>query len=136
MAVNQILKKAISAIKFKYQLRQVEVAEKIGVKNTYLSDVINGRSPLSELFSDKLIAAFSVSREYLNTGQGEVFEADKKEEQKPPETITMSREVFDQITKLTETILSQQRTIEMMQEERKKMLVRTDSSAGSVAVGG
>lgn len=136
MAVNQILKKAISAIKFKYQLRQVEVAEKIGVKNTYLSDVINGRSPLSELFSDKLIAAFSVSREYLNTGQGEVFEADKKEEQKPPETITMSREVFDQITKLTETILSQQRTIEMMQEERKKMLVHTDSSVASVAVGG
>lgn len=136
MAVNQILKKAISAIKFKYQLRQVEVAEKIGVKNTYLSDVINGRSPLSELFSDKLIAAFSVSREYLNTGQGEVFEADKKEEQKPPETITMSREVFDQITKLTETILSQQRTIEMMQEERKKMLVRAEDVAISVAANG
>lgn len=136
MAVNQILKNVVSAIKFKYQLRQVEVAEKIGVKNTYLSDLINGRSPLSELFSEKIIAAFSVSREYLNTGQGEVFEEDKKEEQSPPDMITMSREVFELIKKQSDTILSQQRTIEMMQEERKKMLVRAEDVAISAAANG
>lgn len=136
MAVNQILKNVVSAIKFKYQLRQVEVAEKIGVKNTYLSDLINGRSPLSELFSEKIIAAFSVSREYLNTGQGEVFEEDKKEEQSPPDMITMSREVFELIKKQSDTILSQQRTIEMMQEERKKMLVQVEGVAISAAANG
>lgn len=136
MAVNQVLKNIISAIKFKYQLKQVDVAEKIGVKNTYLSDLINGRSPVSELFTDKLVSAFSVNREYLNTGQGEIFEGDKKEEQNPPDMITMSREVFELIKKQSDTILSQQRTIEMMQEERKKMLVHTDANAVSAAVNG
>lgn len=136
MAVNQVLKNIISAIKFKYQLKQVDVAEKIGVKNTYLSDLINGRSPVSELFTDKLVSAFSVNREYLNTGQGEIFEGDKKEEQNPPDMITMSREVFELIKKQSDTILSQQRTIEMMQEERKKMLVRAEDVAISAAANG
>ncbi len=126
MAVNQLLKNIISAIKFSENLKQVEIAEKIGVKNTYLSDVINGRAPLSELFTDKLVTAFSVNKEYLNTGEGEMFLGEtKKNESK--EIVSMSREVFDQITRLTETVLSQQRTIESMQEERKKMLARMDN---------
>lgn len=126
MAVNQLLKNIISAIKFSENLKQVEIAEKIGVKNTYLSDVINGRAPLSELFTDKLVTAFSVNKEYLNTGEGEMFLGEtKKNESK--EIVSMSREVFDQITRLTETVLSQQRTIESMQEEHKKMLARMDN---------
>lgn len=39
-------------------------------------------------------------------------------------TISMSREVFEQISKLTETVLSQQRTIESMQEQSKKILAQ------------
>lgn len=132
----QSLKKIISAIKFKFDFRQSDIAEKMGVNKTYLSSVINGNEILSELFLDKLVSAFSVSREYLNTGQGEVFEADKKEEQKPSETVTMSREVFDQITRLTETVLSQQRTIEEMQNERKKMLARVGDNAISAVANG
>ena len=134
MAVNQELKNIISAIKFRESLKQVEIAGKIGVKNTYLSDVINGRAPLSELFTDKLVTAFSVNKEYLNTGNGEMFLGEtKKNENK--EMVSMSREVFDQITRLTETVLSQQRTIESMQEEHKKMLARMDNVAISAAAG-
>ena len=72
----------------------------------------------------------------MNTGQGEVFEEDKKEEQSPPDMITMSREVFELIKKQSDTILSQQRTIEMMQEERKKMLVQVEGVAISAAANG
>lgn len=134
MAINQELKNIISAIKFRESLKQVEIAEKIGVKNTYLSDVINGRAPLSELFTDKLATAFSVNKEYLNTGNGEMFLGEtKKSENK--EMVSMSREVFDQITRLTETVLSQQRTIESMQEEHKKMLARMDNVVISAVVG-
>ena len=136
MADIQILKKAISAIKFKFDLKQADIASKMGVNKTYLSSVVNGNEILSELFLDKLVSAFSVSRDFLNTGQGEVFEEDKKEEQSPPGMITMSREVFELIKKQSDTILSQQRTIEMMQEERKKMLVHTDANAVSAAVNG
>lgn len=136
MADIQILKKAISAIKFKFDLKQADIASRMGVNKTYLSSVVNGNEILSELFLDKLVSAFSVSRDFLNTGQGEVFEEDKKEEQSPPDMITMSREVFELIKKQSDTILSQQRTIEMMQEERKKMLVRAEDVAISAAVNG
>ena len=39
------------------------------------------------------------------------------------ESISMSREVFEQISRLTETVLSQQKTIESMQEQNRKFLV-------------
>ena len=39
-------------------------------------------------------------------------------------SVSMSREVFEQISRLTETVLSQQRTIELMQEQSKKMLAQ------------
>ena len=142
MPINQRLKNVIAAIKYKHGLKQAEIADRMGIKNTYLSDVINGRSPLSELFSDKLITAFSISKIYLLSGEGEVFE----EEEKAPSTseiISMPREVFEQITRLTETVLSQQKTIEGQQklieeflQEQKKMRVQTGGNVGSVAVNG
>lgn len=36
--------------------------------------------------------------------------------------VSMSREVFEQISRLTETVLSQQRTIESLQEQNRKFL--------------
>lgn len=142
MPINQRLKNVVAAIKYKHGLKQAEIADRMGIKNTYLSDVINGRSPLSELFSDKLITAFSISKIYLLSGEGEVFE----EEEKAPSTseiISMPREVFEQITRLTETVLSQQKTIEGQQklieeflQEQKKMRVQTGGNVGSVAVNG
>lgn len=50
--------------------------------------------------------------------------------------VSMSREVFDQISRLTETVLSQQRTIESMQEQNKKNLVRQKGTAGCIHVSG
>lgn len=38
------------------------------------------------------------------------------------DSVSMSREVFEQISRLTETVLSQQRTIESMQEQNRKFL--------------
>lgn len=142
MPINQRLKNVVAAIKYKHGLKQSEIADKMGIKNTYLSDVINGRSPLSELFSDKLTTAFSVSKVYLSNGEGEVFE---EEEKKPStsEIISMPREVFEQITRLTETVLSQQKTIEGQQklleeilQEQKKMLAHTEENVSCAAANG
>ena len=47
MAVNQELKSLIELIKYSKGLKQSEVADQIGVKPTYLSDMINGRVPFS-----------------------------------------------------------------------------------------
>lgn len=113
MAKNQILTEVIKAIKFHFNLNQAEIAEKTGIKVTYLSDLIGGRNPLSEIYSDKLNAVFGVSKEYLKTGRGDVFDKPDVQEN----SVTMPREVFDQITRLTETVLSQQRTIETLSKK-------------------
>lgn len=73
MPENQVLKKVIAAIKYEFNLKQVDVAAKIGVNETYLSNVINGKSPLSEVFLGKLCSAFPVNKDYISSGLGEIF---------------------------------------------------------------
>lgn len=59
MPINQQLKTAIESIKFSSKLRQAEIAEQLGVKSTYLSDMINGRVPFSDNMKEKLYEVFS-----------------------------------------------------------------------------
>lgn len=63
MAVNQELKSVIKAIKFKEGLTQDVIAEKIGVKPTYLSDAINGRVSYSDSLKERLYEHFSYAFE-------------------------------------------------------------------------
>lgn len=73
MAVNEELKNLIELIKFSNKINQSEIANKIGIKSTYLSDMINGRVPFSakfknslyELYSDCLAPQRSVSNEEI-----------------------------------------------------------------------
>lgn len=81
MAKNQILTNVIRAIKFHFGINQAEIAKRTGIKLTYLSDLIGGRNPLSEIYSDKLSIVFGVSKEYLKTGAGNMFD-------RPLETIS------------------------------------------------
>ena len=131
MAKNQILTEVIKAIKFHFDLNQAEIAEKTGIKVTYLSDLIGGRNPLSEIYSDKLNAIFGVSKEYLKTGTGDIFDKPNVQEN----SISMPREVFDQITRLTETVLSQQRTIEKLTDLQKGVAEGAKSAAPKAALG-
>jgi len=48
MPINGELKRIIADIKIETGLKQAEIADKLGVKSTYLSDMINGRVPFSE----------------------------------------------------------------------------------------
>lgn len=73
MAKNQTLADVIKAVKFHFGLNQAEIAEKTGIKLTYLSDLIGGRNPLSESYSDKLNTVFGVNKDYLRTGVGDMF---------------------------------------------------------------
>lgn len=69
------LSEIVRSIKFQYKLTQREVAMKIGLKSaTYLSDVLNGRHPVSEQISDSLIEAFpEYSKDWLLTGEGSML---------------------------------------------------------------
>lgn len=53
------IKDLVSEIKFRAKLTQKQIAERIGVAPTYLSDVINGKVPYIDSVRAKLIEHFS-----------------------------------------------------------------------------
>lgn len=46
-------------MKFRTGLTQAQIAEKLGNNSTYLSDVINGRVPFSDIVKTKIYKVFS-----------------------------------------------------------------------------
>ena len=60
MAINEQLKFGIERVKFSTGLKQAEIAERLGVKSTYLSDMINGRVPLTDNICQKIFELFHV----------------------------------------------------------------------------
>ena len=61
MPKNEQLKIAVEKIKISTGLKQAEIAEQIGIKSTYLSDMINGRVPLTENICQKIFELFHIS---------------------------------------------------------------------------
>lgn len=59
MAINQELKNLIELIKYSKRLKQAEIANSIGVKPTYLSDMINGRVPFSSSIKEQIYEVYS-----------------------------------------------------------------------------
>lgn len=65
MSVSEELKRIVTDIKLKTGLKQAEIADKLGVKSTYFSDMINGRVPFSENIRSLIYEIFQIN----NTGQ-------------------------------------------------------------------
>lgn len=61
MPINQDFKNLISKIKYEYSLNQAQIADKLGVAKTYLSDMINGRVPYNETIDKKINDVFNLS---------------------------------------------------------------------------
>lgn len=61
MAVNQDFKKKVEEIKYRFSINQSQIAERLGIKPTYLSDMINGRVAYNENFDNKLKEVFNIS---------------------------------------------------------------------------
>ena len=60
MAKNTELSALVSRIKYEQGLKQADVAKRIGVAPTYLSDMINGRVAYSDSLRKKLIKEFKL----------------------------------------------------------------------------
>lgn len=69
MAKNQELASVVSLIKIRCNLKQSEIADKIGVSKQYLSDTINGRYPYSNELRMRIHEAFG----FLNDNALPVF---------------------------------------------------------------
>lgn len=75
MPINQEFKKIIDKIKYEHSINQAQIAQKLGVKSTYLSDMINSRVPYNDSMSKKLYEVFHITKksEWLLTGEGEML---------------------------------------------------------------
>lgn len=60
MAVNQDIKKLIERIKYEHRINQSEIAARLDVSKTYLSDIINGRAPLNDAFIERIRTSFGL----------------------------------------------------------------------------
>lgn len=69
MPKNEQLKRAIEAIKAGFEINQEVISEKLGVRDTYLSDMINGRVPLSGNVTEKIYELFQVKIGQEQTNQ-------------------------------------------------------------------
>ena len=58
MAINQDLKDKIERIKFIHRLTQRQIADKLAIQPTYLSDLINGRAPMNAQFAERIRTTF------------------------------------------------------------------------------
>lgn len=63
MAINKNLKRCIGKIKLENSITQEEVAYKLDVHKSYLSDMINGRVPLTEQITNKIYELFHIKVE-------------------------------------------------------------------------
>ncbi len=108
----------------KNKLTQKGLAKILGVGQPFISQIIKGKSHLS---SEKI-------EFLLNAGEYDTSMIIEAADDIPSDTVTMSREVFNSIQQLVDTISSQQRTIESQQrviENSKGGTVRVEEDAVS-----
>lgn len=69
------LEQVIRYIKCQHDITQDEVIVSLGYKqgSTYLSDLLSGKSEITEKFSDKLKQVYKVNPDYIRNGTGEMF---------------------------------------------------------------
>lgn len=90
-----------------------EFAAKAGIDPKNYSSIENAKRTIGDRVIMDICKAFNVNVNWIKTGEGEKYKKSKSEDE-----VSMPREVFDQLSKLTETVLSQQRTIENLAEKR------------------
>lgn len=113
----------------KNKLTQKGLAKILGVGQPFISQVIKGKSHMSSQKIEMLLTAGVYDTSMI-------VEVD--ELASPSDTVTMSRDVFNQIQQLIDTVNSQQRTIESQQrmiEKDKGGVAQVERCASSVDVG-
>lgn len=141
MPINQVLKRSISEVKFKFNLTQSEIAEKLGVKSTYLSDMINGRVPFTENISYKISELFHIGTEDVSQKKETNFVAEN-EAAYEAKKMDPCHIIIDTLTRsnamLIETNAKQQeeihRLVNMIEGKKKNGLNGGAQNAGDVAV--
>lgn len=98
MATNEHLKQVINGIKFRYNIKtQKEIASKLGYDSaTYISDMIGGKSRISEDFSGRLKEVFGVNPQFLLSGEGQIWCNEEKKCQTTEEIVSKFISLLEQ----------------------------------------
>lgn len=112
----------------------------LGLSNGFLD---KPREITTDKYANILKYLPDVNPEWLLTGNGQMLKNEdspviaepKIKYEKQNDNISMPREVFDQITRLTETVLSQQKTIEKLADHQKRAVEDVKDAAPKEALG-
>ena len=88
------MKERLKELRKKLHLTQRELAEKIGVSLTQISDWERGRFALSSARIAQICAALHVRREWFETGEGDVLEPQRPEKRTRDEILADAFELF------------------------------------------
>lgn len=139
MTGNNRLKELLNyLIDNRFVRNQEELAQITGIIKSTISQLCSGKRELNEQYVRRICKQFPfVNQEWLLEGDGEMLLSAEPSPASSTggDVVTMPREVFEQITKLTETVLSQQRTIEVLTNEIKKEAAPAGGAADCAAVG-
>ncbi|CCZ08576.1 dNA-binding helix-turn-helix protein [Odoribacter sp. CAG:788] len=105
------------AVRMETGLLSKDFAAKAGIDPKNYSSIENGKRSIGDRVMNDICRAFNISTVWLKTGKGEKYVNTASPNDMQSDNISMPREVFDQITRLTETVLSQQRTIETLSKK-------------------
>lgn len=107
-------------------LSQVELAKILECTQGFISSLEKKRRPVPDNIITKLISFNKYNTRYLVCDPNETRKEEKTEAN---DEVKMSREVFDVLKNLSETVLSQQRTIEQISKEKEKRNVHLEENA-------
>lgn len=120
MTKNEILKFCIERIKLDTGLKQAEIAQKIDVKSTYLSDMINGRVPLTESVCQKISEVFHT--DILNDTGKQPQQYAGESERPNNEIRSNERNHQDTMDKMLELLAMKEASLAKAQEHIDKLL--------------
>ena len=113
---------------------QKKFAEMIGFAPQVVSNIVSGRKskPSFEVLTAIISSFDDLSVEWLITGKGEMLKSSIEEEniiKEDASGYSMANTLLEQLSKLTETVLSQQKTIESLIETNKKAVAHLGDNA-------
>lgn len=112
-------------------LSQVELAEISGCTQGFISSLERKKRPVPDSIITKLISLEKYNIRYLVSNESQTS---NKEVSKFNDEVKMSREVFDVLKNLSETVLSQQRTIEHIEYKKTHVLQGDNAECADASV--
>lgn len=114
-------------------LSQIDLANILGCTQGFVSSLERGKRPIPEGVITKLLSFPNYNTRYLLQDNNKGINTEKSNLEK---TVTIDREVFDVLKNLSETVLSQQRTIEIIETKAKKTSALKDDNAECAGASG